>query len=436
MKSGKSFSHALFLYLLKNADLKNCSAALDIPGGELQDVFAQEVGLGAGADEGAGAALFVRHFVQYREGACLIRCDRRALFDLDGIKNAVFFDDQVDLAFGLVCLSVASDFLLVSAPVIGNAVTIINASVGVGFQDLRDREGLEHGSAHGPVSQGFRREPAGQVRCQPGVAEIDFRRFDGFFQHGWRIGLQQEDDPGSFQNGEPFSDGRGVPADLVGDVSAVEHLSRPGGDRDHEPPEIVEVMYGGEFAHVALQIGFHVAGKKSRPIHVGSLKRRIAALVDDLPDIFRRLGGTAALAHVLHRGDEGFVESAALDLPQGQSGHLDDADAAGKGFRRALHQFQRLRTGQAEQASSVARVARDLDEAEQPGRPLHFVVKCRRRIEHHEHVGIFIGLLFDKGVVDGNVFFIGKQGFEHGGLSRLPRPRHENTFEGVVRGSD
>ncbi|EFB90448.1 hypothetical protein HMPREF7215_2084 [Pyramidobacter piscolens W5455] len=46
MKSEKSFSHVLFLYLLKSVDLKNCSAALDIPDGELQDVFAREVGLG------------------------------------------------------------------------------------------------------------------------------------------------------------------------------------------------------------------------------------------------------------------------------------------------------------------------------------------------------------------------------------------------------
>ena len=77
----------------------------------------------AGADNRPGASPLIFNVIQNRERRSLVCFCRLIFLDLNRIQDTVFLYDQVDLRF--------SFFLFTFPSVLGNAVAIVNSSVGI-----------------------------------------------------------------------------------------------------------------------------------------------------------------------------------------------------------------------------------------------------------------------------------------------------------------
>ena len=82
----------------------------------------------AGTDDRPRASLLVFDVIQNGERRSLICFYRLILLDLNRIKNTVFLNDQINLRF--------SFFFIIFPPVIGDALAIVNSSVGIGLEDF------------------------------------------------------------------------------------------------------------------------------------------------------------------------------------------------------------------------------------------------------------------------------------------------------------
>lgn len=86
---------------------------LDIPYKDLQYILPQGTGLRTQTDNYTHAVFLFRDGIENLEGTGHIGSYESVFLDLDGIKNSVFLDDEVDLAFEFDSLAVAVDLLLI-----------------------------------------------------------------------------------------------------------------------------------------------------------------------------------------------------------------------------------------------------------------------------------------------------------------------------------
>lgn len=188
-------------------------------------------------DDGTHAALFVGDAVQHVELRGHGRLGHSGHFDLNGVKDPVLLNDQVDLSLHLDCLAGFVLLFLVFAVIVVHVEIVVQALVGIGLQNFVNDKGFKHGTGHRAVFQCFGRQPAGEIAAETSVAEIQFRCLDRPVQHAGLVGLEDIYDTALFQNGDPLLDGDLRHVQLRGDVGVIELLACPCGHRRHEADE-------------------------------------------------------------------------------------------------------------------------------------------------------------------------------------------------------
>ena len=151
--------------------------------------------------------------------------------------------------------------------------------------------------------------------------------------------------------------------------------------------------------------------------------------MDFRPDIGKRFRAFATLFDIFHIRNERFCIRIPADFSQGKPGEFNHTDSSWKGFCGAFHQFKRLRTGQQELSFFFGLIAFKFYIAKKIRCPLHLIINDRRWIQHHKHIRIFVCLLLDKRVVDGNVFGLREKMLQQGGFTALPCPGDQHCFE-------
>ena len=83
--------------------LCNSELTSDIPSRYLKNVFPEHARLGAGTYNCSCSTLFIIDLIKHGERRRFVSGNSCAFFDLYGIQNAIFFDDQINFTFNLYC---------------------------------------------------------------------------------------------------------------------------------------------------------------------------------------------------------------------------------------------------------------------------------------------------------------------------------------------
>lgn len=161
--------------------------------------------------------------------------------------------------------------------------------------------------------------------------------------------MQSQDDSRGLEQREPAGDRLRVNVGVVCDVRHVEELARPGSHRHEEAVEGGHVAHVDEVAHVTLEVGSLVVCVVGCPVDRSGHDLRHAPPPDSPPDVL----GPGNLGRPACAGDVGAPAARVKLLTQGDAREVEDAHAARKRLRDAVHEAVALGTRQNDSAPLV-----------------------------------------------------------------------------------
>ena len=229
---------------------RSCFLEADFPAFEGADEVEAGFGeaaffAGGGDDGGGGDAVWAGEFLEVGEGFGEGGEFGPFAFEEVEAVGAGVWDDEVDFVAFVVAVE---EDLVVEAAVVASA------------EPLAEGEGFEVGAEEGALAEGFGGVDVGEEAHEAGVEEVDFGGFDEALAEVAVPWLEEGDDVGGFEGGEPGFEGGYAEADVCGEGVEGEDLAAAEGEEAEEALEVAEVADLDELADVPLEVGGGVVG--------------------------------------------------------------------------------------------------------------------------------------------------------------------------------